>query len=115
MKSGEERRRHRRYSIPVLVEAPSLSEFPLVPEDVSAGGFQVIASAKPNQGSGVELTVQIYDKVFRRCRAQVVWVKELQTDPVTWAVGLSMEMRQERQKEFAQLLEKAFAEIGSAS
>jgi len=97
--------------IPVLIEAPSLSDFPLVPEDVSAGGFQVVVSGEPKIGSTVEFTIQIYESVYPECRARIVWIKENKTDPATWAVGLSFEMDERRQRDFARLLERAFAEI----
>jgi hypothetical protein len=44
MKATEESRKFERFLLPVVIQAPGISELPLVPEDVSAGGFKVLVT-----------------------------------------------------------------------
>ncbi len=107
MATEEERRRHSRFTIPVVIDAPDLSGVSLVPEDVSAGGFRVVVSKRPEAGQEVSCAIQILDESFRDCRGTVVRVEERPETPGTWSIGLRVEAAEGA----AGLLEKKLREL----
>lgn len=88
MNEFSEKRQFPRFRIPVVIDVPELSEMPLVPEELSAGGFQVVLSKKPEIGASVSCFIQIADEVFENCSGQVVWFQESGSDSPAWVAGL---------------------------
>ena len=81
MSSSKEGRKFVRHTIPVMIEAPTLSEVPLVPEDVRTGGFGVVITKKLEPGNLVPCDIQVLDGMFKGCEAEVMWVRENGTAP----------------------------------
>ena len=69
---SEENRLFPRYFLPVVIQVPDVSDLPLVPEDISAGGFKVLVTNKLPRGDQVECSIQIANEVLDNCRATVV-------------------------------------------
>jgi hypothetical protein len=78
-----------RYFLPVVIQIPGLSDLPLVPEDVSAGGFKVLVTSEPHRGDQVECSIQIANEVFENCEGTVVWDHD--NGDGTWYAGLHIE------------------------
>jgi hypothetical protein len=89
---GKRQRIFDRFQLPVVIEAPALSEVPLVPENISAGGFGVTLAARPEPRRTVDCILQVAGEVFRNCRAEVVWVGEDGSGEGLWKAGLSVEL-----------------------
>ena len=83
-------RRYPRHEIPAVIEAPSISAFPLVPENISVGGFGLVLPAEPDLEMGYGCTIRVADKVFKECRARVVRLQVLETAPSSWHVGFTL-------------------------
>ena len=90
MKTAQDQRRYARFTIPVIVQAPELSDLPLVPEDVSAGGFKVMVTKEPPQRNSIECSIQVSEDVFDNCTAHVEWVRKNEDAPEIWEVGLTI-------------------------
>jgi len=113
MPTEDERRKYSRFTIPVVIDAPALSDVSVVPEDVSTGGFRVIVTKKPVAGDTVPCAIQILDEIFQNCRGRVVWVTENSEMPGTWTIGFSVdstekgiELLEEKLRELSALLKK---------
>lgn len=76
--------------VPVVIQAPELSDLPLVPEDVSAGGFKVVVTKEPSKQASVECSLQVGDEVFDNCKAHVVWIRKNEGQYESWDVGLTI-------------------------
>ncbi len=110
MSDGSEKRRHHRYKLPVLIEAPDIANDWLRPEDVSMGGFMVNVPNEPKVGLVSECAIRIQDKVFA-CDVTVVWVKEeLSREPHTWNIGLWFKIPDDTEDEFEAAVEAVRAE-----
>ena len=92
MNENSEKRQFPRVQIPVVIDVPELSAIPLVPEELSAGGFQVVVSKKPEIGASVSCFIQIADEVFENCSGRVVWSQESGSDSAAWVAGLAVNM-----------------------
>jgi len=112
---GEESRRFARFNLPVLIEVPALSDVPLVPEDISAGGFGVVVSERPETASIIECTLQVLGGVFKGCHAEIMWVRENDASPSTWTVGLSVRLAGGDQERLDALLRELGAEFTRAT
>ena len=111
MAKDDERRHHRRFEIPAVIDAPDLSPHPIVPEDVSAGGFKMLVTRKPKLHSVVTCTLHISDDVFERCEGHVVWIKNKETEPPSWEIGLNVKLNAGREDEFEIALESLAGEM----
>ncbi len=109
-----EKRRSPRFDLPAVVTAPALSDFPVVPEDLGAGGFKVTVPKPPKPDAMVELNLEVGDARFEGCRARIVRVKENEATPPTWSVGLAFEMEEEERERLAALLQKSDLEKGGS-
>jgi hypothetical protein len=78
-------------SLPILIDAPSLSDLMLDPVDVSLGGFKVVVSERPAVGDHFDCSVEIQEKIFEECHGRVARVIENDADPPTWSVGMSLQ------------------------
>ncbi len=114
MTKDDERRNHRRFEIPVAIDAPDLSFHPIVPEDVSVGGFKMLVTRKPNLHSVVMCTLHITDDVFEKCEGHVVWIKNKETDPPSWEIGLNVKLNEGRAHELEIALESLAGEMRDA-
>ncbi len=90
MKTAQDQRKYERFTIPVVIQAPELSDLPLVPEDVSAGGFKVVVTQEPPKKDSIECSIQVSDDVFDNCNAHIAWVRKIEGTPETWEVGLTI-------------------------
>lgn len=111
-KVRNERRKFARYRIPVVIDAPELSELALVPEDVSATGFRVVVSAPAEVGSSAACAIQTAEEVFPVCRGRIVWLKENRTEPRSWTLGIAVRSDGKDQTRLAGLLEELSKELG---
>lgn len=112
VKADEEanRRRGPRFDLPAVVVAPELSDFPLVPEDLSAGGFRVAVTKPPVPNTDVEFSLEVADLKFEGRRARIAWVRENPTPSPSWSVGLGFEMEEQERTKLEALLRKIAAE-----
>ncbi|MEE9275223.1 MAG: PilZ domain-containing protein [bacterium] len=109
MKSSNEKRKHPRHDIPLvemLVDIPELSDVPLVPEDVSTGGFKVVTSREPAQGAEYEVTIHVADMAHERFKAEVTWARESESAWGTWSVSMKLIMSEEDRERFSGELNK---------
>ncbi|MEK6712509.1 MAG: PilZ domain-containing protein [Nitrospinota bacterium] len=91
MASGSELRAHPRHRIPVVIDAPALSDIPLLPEDVSAGGFCVVSLKKPVVGESFTCSIRSEEEAeFGSCVGEAVWIRERPGDPPSWGVGIAV-------------------------
>ncbi|OGL60078.1 MAG: hypothetical protein A3J27_00440 [Candidatus Tectomicrobia bacterium RIFCSPLOWO2_12_FULL_69_37] len=102
MASPEDKRRYVRYHIPVpvMVRAPMLSDLRLIPEDLSASGFQVVVLNKPALEMEIDCSVYVYDHELKGIRAKPVWVGENELNPSTWIVGIEFILPEEARRNF---------------
>ena len=101
MNDASERRGFTRFRIPVIIEAMDISPIPLIPEDVSAGGFKILVSSKVELQENVDCIIQIRDEVFDNCRGSVIWVREHSNDPPMWGIGFQVDDAGGEQEHFA--------------
>lgn len=90
MKTVQDQRKYTRFTVPVIVQVPELSDLPLVPEDVSAGGFKVVVTKEPPSRESFECSIQISESVFDKCMAHVAWIQKNEGIPESWDVGLTI-------------------------
>jgi len=100
-----------RFTIPVVVDAPELSDLPLVPEDVSAGGFRLVTPKRPPAGSRFACSLQISGEAFDECQVEIIWVHENDTDPPSWTAGLSIRSLDGSRDHLAGILSKVNDEL----
>jgi hypothetical protein len=105
MEPDQENRRFKRYFLPVVIQVPDLSDLPLVPEDVSAGGFKVLVTSEPHLDKEIECSIQISDEVFDNCAATIVWAHE--NGDGTWYAGINIDSLTEDRNFFDMTLNKA--------
>ena len=109
MATSNEKRKHTRHDIPLiemLVDIPELSDVPLVPEDVSTGGFKVVMPKEPDKGVEYEVTIHVADMAHERFKAEVTWAQESETAWGTWSVSMKLIMSEEDRERFAGELKK---------
>lgn len=106
-----EKRRFPRFDAPILVVAPSLSDSPLVPEDISAGGLKVSVLKRPIPKTTHDVSIQVSERLFERCKVEVGWINENSTQPVTWSIGLVIHMLDTEREKFSTALNEAFAKL----
>ncbi len=91
MVSQDERRQQSRFALPVVIDAPALSEISIVPEDVSTGGFRVIVTKEPVVGDSIQCGIQIMDSNFPNCRGRIVWKSGKTDSSDSWAIGFCVD------------------------
>ncbi|MEE9275754.1 MAG: tetratricopeptide repeat protein [bacterium] len=96
-----------RFRVPVVVLAPSLANSPLLLEDVSASGFRVVVSREPDPAIVHDLSLQVAGEAIGRCKGKVAWVRTNDTEPVTWSIGLVLQIPPGGKDRFAGALRKA--------
>ena len=101
-----ENRNSCRREIPVVVLAASLSDSPLVAEDVSGGGFRVVVSKKPAENTSHNLSIQVFSRIFEGCKGKVAWIQKNESQSQTWSVGIFLDMTDSDREEFSDMLEK---------
>lgn len=88
MSAFEENREFKRFFLPVVILAPGISDLPLVPEDVSAGGFKVLLTTEPNLNVEFKCSIQISSEVFDDCQATAAWTHD--NGDGTWDTGITI-------------------------
>ena len=112
MASAAEQRVHPRHKLPVLIEAPGITDEWLRPGDISLGGCMIHVPDEPEMGSVSECAIRIEKKVFSG-EVTVVWVREdLNVDPPEWNAGLWFKMPEEKVDEFEEAIEAVRASVG---
>ncbi|MFC1492234.1 response regulator [Nitrospinota bacterium] len=101
-----ENRNSCRRDIPVVVVAPSLSDSPLVAEDVSSGGFRIAVSKQPGDNTLHQLSIQVFGQIFEACKGGVAWVKRGNNQSQAWSVGLILHMTDTERERFSKTLEE---------
>ncbi|MDA1001188.1 MAG: PilZ domain-containing protein [bacterium] len=91
MNDSSERRQFTRFRIPVIIEAGDISPIPLIPEDISAGGFKILVSTEVRPQENVDSIIQIRDEIFENCKGSIIWVREHSKEPPSWAIGFRVE------------------------
>lgn len=105
MSASKESREFKRFFLPVVIQAPEISDFPLVPEDVSAGGFKILVTAEPNLNAPFECSIQISSEVFDDCQATAVWAHD--NGDGTWYTGITIQSLSGDRDFFEMTLSKA--------
>ncbi|MBT3349784.1 MAG: hypothetical protein HOC91_01850 [Nitrospinaceae bacterium] len=108
MTNGRDKRKDPRYSLPILIDAPSLSQHPLVPDNISHTGFRVELRHRPHIGEVVECVFVVDGALFQNCRATVRWVMDHEVLSTSCAVGLSVEVEDDKKEEFLVSLSGVF-------
>lgn len=114
MDDPRDKRRYVRYHIPVpvMIRAPQLSDLRLIPENLSASGFQVVVLSKPALEMEFDCSVYVHDHELEGIRAKPVWVSENELNPSTWLVGLEFILPEESRRSFEGQLRKFLGEGG---
>ncbi|OGL64573.1 MAG: hypothetical protein A3J27_11085 [Candidatus Tectomicrobia bacterium RIFCSPLOWO2_12_FULL_69_37] len=115
MSDQAEKRVFARFRIPVVVDAPELSDFPLVPGDVSANGFKVVVGKQPRVGGAFPCSIQIAQEMFGDCEGAIAWVRKGPAGSPSWEVGISVQTRDEARVRLASLLEELSAQFGRSA
>jgi hypothetical protein len=110
----ESQRKFERFSLPVTLDIPGLSDLPLIPEDVSAGGVMVIVSQRPDPERLLDCSMQISGGAVFKCRARIAWERDNGTDPVSWSVGLTFELAEKEQKKLEEHVRDLVSEYWGA-
>lgn len=105
-KKPESTRRAPRFKVQVAILAPALSNAPIMVEDVSQSGILVITTRKPVQDSTHAVSLQLGTGLFGPFTVQVRRIEENQTEPPTYALGLSLHMEKAEKDRFHALLWK---------
>ncbi|MFC1491821.1 response regulator [Nitrospinota bacterium] len=87
-----ENRNSPRLWTPIVIEAPSLSDTPLVPEDAGSGGFKVVVPERPVDNSFHEMSIHVGECNFESCKVGVAWIRKAENQPKAWSVGLFQHM-----------------------
>ncbi len=114
MSSDTERRvfpRHIAVSFPVLIDAPSLSDFMLDPVDISLGGYRVVVSERPAVGDSFDCSVEVQGKLFEECQGRVVRVIKNEADPPTWSVGMTLQPPKFRRIDYEEAMKKVIVAV----
>jgi hypothetical protein len=112
MSGQPEKRSFARFRIPVVVDAPEVSDFPLVPEDVSVSGFKVVVSRQPEVGRSFACSIQIAQEMFDSCEGTIVWARKGPEGRPSWQVGISVKTKDAEAGRLASLLEDLSAQFG---
>ena len=112
MSVQSDKRAFARFRIPVVVDAPGLSDFPLVPEDVSASGFKVVVGHPPEVGRSSACSIQIAEEMFGDCEGTVVWVRKSPAKIPSWEVGIAVKTKDAEKGRLASLLQELSAQFG---
>ena len=110
-----EMRRLPRFDLPVVLVAPSLSDSPLIAEDVNEAGFKIVVSKKPELETFHDVSIQFSERKFEHCKAVVAWVQENETQPGTWPIGVLIQMPDTEREQFSAALREALAEKNGGS
>ncbi len=110
----ESQRKFERFSLPVTLDIPGLSDLPLIPEDVSAGGVMVIVSQKPDVECLLDCTMQISGGAVFKCRARIAWERDNGTDPASWSVGLTFDLAEKERKKLEEHVRDLVSEYWGA-
>ena len=108
MTNDRDNRKDPRYALPILIDAPSLAQHPLVPENISHTGFRVELRHRPHLGEVIECVFVVDGALFQSCRATVRWVMDNEILIDSCAVGLSVEVDADRKDEFQAALQGVF-------
>ncbi len=92
--------------VPVAIVAPLLSDLRLIPEDISANGFQVVVSKNPRPDKEVECSIWVYDEEIKSIKAMPVWITKNEENPPTWTMGLQFEMPEAMRDQFGRDLQR---------
>lgn len=114
MSDGKERRGEARHRIPVVLDAPSVSSLPLVPDDVSAGGFCLVSTRKPEVGETFICSIQTGEEVFGSCLAEVAWARAKGGTPPLWSMGISVKSLGSDRARLAMVLQELTERLGLA-
>lgn len=95
-----------RRDVPAMLVVPALSDSPIVPENISGGGFMVVAQKKLALGTVIPCALQINGEGFPDLRARVARVEEQATPPLTWIIGLALQIARSQQEALASFIEK---------
>lgn len=106
MSESFEGRKFPRFDLPVLVEIPLLSDLPMVPMDISVGGFMVVVEKYPEAHSEIDCILHMHGGVFQRCKGEVVWVRKNDEDFESWSIGVSIKLPEDERKRLDLLLKK---------
>ncbi|MEE9239587.1 MAG: cyclic nucleotide-binding domain-containing protein [bacterium] len=104
-RSGE-MRLHPRVAIPGVVEAPDLSDTPLVLDNISAGGLLITVPKKPDPENEYPISLKFGGLTFQWDKATVIWSKLSDSINNTWKVALKLEMTEEERKKLTETLKK---------
>ncbi|MFC1491469.1 PilZ domain-containing protein [Nitrospinota bacterium] len=105
MEDPKETRRYPRYQVPVEVVAPSLSDTPVLAENVSAGGFQVMVPNDPGDGADIQISFRVSGMEFVQLKALRAWSKEDESQLGMYHLGLLVLMTDTDRKRFLDGLE----------
>ncbi len=115
MSTDDEKRGFLRYlaiSFPILIDAPSLSDFMLDPVEISLGGYKVVVPERPAVGEIFNCSIEVEGDLYEGCQGKVAWVTEIEADPPTWSVGMSVHMPEARRMDYQAAMKKVIDTLG---
>ena len=96
-------------SFPILIDAPSISDFMLDPVDISMGGYKVEVFECPEVGNLFECSVEVNGKLFEKCHGRVARVIENETAPPSWFVGMSLQPPEDQRTDYEKAIKRIIA------
>jgi hypothetical protein len=112
MNDASDKRHHIRYRIPLSTVLPELSGEAIDVEDISEGGFKVVVSKKPEEGSVIEGTLHRSGTIIGRFFGRVVWLSENVNQPPSWTIGVSMDVHGGDESRLADEMQAAINMVG---
>ena len=79
-----------------MLRGTDLAMDPLVPEDISAGGFRITITHRPSMGSAVPFSIRVGKNILNGCTCRVVWARNDLDKIAPWTVGLSADFSQKQ-------------------
>ncbi|MEE9276746.1 MAG: PilZ domain-containing protein [bacterium] len=91
---------------PLSIYIPDLAEGPVTLLNFSSGGFLISLSTSPPEPPRPPFTcsIWVHDISLTEFKAEIVWVRPNEDDPATWAVGVSVDMPEDKRDHYASLL-----------
>lgn len=94
----------------VTIKAPALSAEPIIPEDISTGGFRIKAGKAPAPGEDVSFSIRIGETEINGCTCQVAWTEENSGQVNGWTLGLSANLTEDQRDLLASHITEVLSE-----
>lgn len=111
---GKERRRCKRVTVPpVVILSKSLSDVPILLEDLSLEGFCAVFATHIQPDTLYQVRMVLAEGVMETCQARAIWTKANNTLPSTWTLGFHLSLPVATKKQLGRFLKALGAPCGA--